>query len=303
MEHWLRRFDRYLQVERHGSIYTRKAYINDIGQFILYVQQRLSQSQANLNSFTRATLRGFLAHLVRSGYTPRTVARKLATLRSFARYLVRESAIIANPTLNITSPKLPKRLPHFLTRHEMQSLLALPAVDTFSGLRDRLILYLFYTTGVRISEAANLQVQDIQFWDGTLRVKGKRDKVRLLPMGRGLTQLLQNYLDLRRSQVIKSTRSAEFVFVDDRGEPYTRQQLARLIQGYIRRIADPKKAHPHALRHSFATHLIDEGANIMSVKELLGHASLSTTQIYTHVSAEHLRRIYKQAHPRAGKNK
>lgn len=298
---WLSRFDRYLEVEKHGSVHTRAAYVNDIQQLISYLKERFSQSEPQLDVLTRSALRGYLSHLVRNGYTARSVARKLATVRSFARYLIRESATKTNPTHNIISPKLPKRLPHFLTQNEMQALLVLPVLDTFAGIRDRVILLLFYTTGVRISEAVGLRLGDLQFWDSTIRVHGKRDKVRLLPLGRGLAKMLQEYLDLRRQIAEKSGKVGEYVLLDDHGEPFTRQRLARLIQGYIRRIADPQKAHPHALRHSFATHLIDEGADIVSVKELLGHENLSTTQIYTHVSAEHLRRVYKQAHPRAEK--
>ncbi len=300
-DHWLQRFDRFLQVERQGSHYTREAYVNDIRQFIAYLQQRFSTTPPGVDLFTREAVRGYLAGLVRSGYTPRSVARKLATLRSFARYLIRESVIVQNPTANIISPKLPKRLPKFLTQQEMEALLHLAEGETFVALRDRLVLWLFYSTGVRISEAVTLRVPDIQFWDGTLRVLGKRNKVRIVPLGRGLTELLRKYLKIRQLQVQKSNAAGDFVLLTDAGRPFSRQQLARLIQGYIRRVADPKKAHPHALRHSFATHLIDEGADIMSVKELLGHSSLSTTQIYTHVSAEHLRRVYKQAHPRAGR--
>ena len=299
--YWLSRFDRFLEVERHGSPHTRAAYVNDIQQLIVYLTERFSQSEPHLDLFTRQTLRGFLAHLVRHGYTARSVARKLATLRSLARFLVREAAIQSNPTANLISPKLPKRLPHFLTQNEMQALLALPEIDSFMGLRDLVILQLFYSTGVRISEAAGLRLTDLQLWDGTLRVLGKRNKVRIIPIGRVLAKLLPSYLKLRQAHAEKSAQSGDCVFLDDHGQPFTRQRLARLINGYMRRIADSQKSHPHALRHSFATHLIDEGADILSVKELLGHASLSTTQIYTHISAEHLRRVYKRAHPRADK--
>jgi len=139
----------------------------------------------------------------------------------------------------------------------------------------------------------------VQLWEGTLRVHGKRDKTRLLPLGHHMTQILQEYLRLRDSVAARRPHSSDFVLLTDEGTPFTRQQLARLIRGYMLRIADKRKAHPHALRHTFATHLLDEGADILSVKELLGHASLSTTQVYTHLSAEHLRRVYRQAHPRA----
>ncbi len=299
LTHWLSRFAHALEVERHNSVHTREGYTRDLMQLVEYLTERYRCEAPELALFDRGAVRGFLSHLLRKGYSARSIARKLATLRSFARYLVRESALPANPVLAIRSPKLPKRLPDFLTQDEVQRLLQLPPPESFAGLRDSVILKLFYATGVRISEAVQLQVADIQLWDGTVRVHGKRDKTRVLPLGRHLTTALQNYLRLRESVAAQNPLARDFVLLSDDGKPFSRQQLARLIQGYLLRVADKHKAHPHALRHSYATHLLDEGADILSVKELLGHASLSTTQIYTHVSAEHLRRVYKQAHPRA----
>lgn len=295
LTYWLKQFDRFLEVEKSASSHTREAYRTDLQQLDEYLRQRFKGREPQPSLLTRASLRGYLGQLVREGYTARSVARKLATLRSFARYLVRESALPANPTLNLTSPKLPKRLPHFLTQTEMQRLLSLPEGDSRTGRRDRLILQLFYSTGMRVSEVAGLRIGDVRLWEGTLRVLGKRDKVRLLPIGRQQSRLLKEYLGERGGA------TQDPVFVREDGRAFSRQDLARLLQSYMRRVVDAQKSHPHALRHSFATHLIDEGADIMSVKELLGHASLSTTQIYTHVSAEHLRRVYKKAHPRAEK--
>ncbi len=299
LPYWIQRFALSLEVERNCSIHTRQGYLRDLGQLEAYLAGRYSRETPTVEALSRASVRGFLSHLLRHGYAARSIARKQATLRSFARFLVRESAIAVNPLLAVHSPRLPKRLPDFLTREEVQQLLQLPAVDSFSGLRDSLILKLFYATGVRISEAAGLRRGDVQLWEGTLRVHGKRDKTRLLPLGHHMTQILQEYLRLRDSVAARNPHSSDFVLLTDEGTPFTRQQLARLIRGYMLRIADKRKAHPHALRHTFATHLLDEGADILSVKELLGHASLSTTQVYTHLSAEHLRRVYRQAHPRA----
>ena len=297
--YWIQRYTQALEVERQSSIHTRQGYHRDLLQWSDYLNERYHGETAGKEWVNRSAMRGFLSHLLKKGYSPRSIARKQATLRSFARFLVRESILPANPFLAIHSPKLPRRLPDFLTRDEMQKLLRLPAGGSFQELRDSVTLRLFYATGVRISEAVRLKLSDLQLFDGTMRVQGKRDKTRLVPLGRHMAQILQEYLRLRATVAGQNPRSDDFVLLDNEGYPYTRQRLARLIQGYLLRVADKRKAHPHALRHSFATHLLDEGADILSVKELLGHASLSTTQIYTHVSAEHLLRVYKQAHPRA----
>jgi integrase/recombinase XerC len=298
LPYWIQRFTHALEVERNCSTHTRQGYIADLAQLMEYLV-RYQGDTPTVGLLNRSVVRGFLSHLLRQGYSPRSIARKQATLRSFARYLVRESVLQVNPLLAIHAPRLPKRLPDFLTSDEIQRLLQLPAEDSYAGVRDSLTLKLFYATGVRISEAAQLKVSDIQFWDGTLRVHGKRDKTRILPLGRQMIQILQEYLPLRKVVAVQTPRSQDYLLLNDQGQPYTRQQLARLLQGYLLRIVDKRKAHPHAIRHTFATHLLDEGADILSVKELLGHSTLSTTQVYTHISAEHLRRVYNQAHPRA----
>ncbi len=296
---WVLRFDRYLEIEKHHTSHTRSAYRNDLQQFILYLADRFDTEHPELAYFERSAVRGYLAALLQKGYAARSIARKLATLRAFARFLVRESALITNPVRAIRSPRQPKRLPIFLTQGEMRQVMLLPDTTRFAGIRDLLSLKLFYATGVRISEAAGLKIKDVQLWQGTLRVHGKRDKTRIVPLGRQVIETLRHYLPQREHLLMQSGAGADFLLLRDDGTPFTRQQLARLLQRYLRRVADRHKAHPHALRHTFATHLLDEGADILSVKELLGHSSLSTTQVYTHVSAEHLRRIYKQAHPRA----
>lgn len=296
---WVRNFDHYLQVEKNSSVHTRRAYVEDLRQFILYLSKRYQTSVPELSLIERPAIRGYLSTLVHQGYAARSVARKLATLRAFSRYLVRQSALSSNPVRAIRSPRQPKRLPVFLSEDEMRRLLAVPDACQFAGLRDLLALKLFYATGVRISEAIALKLADVQVWEGTLRVHGKRDKTRIVPLGRKVIETVRLYLPQREQLLIQKAVHSEYLFIQEDGTPFTRQQLALIISGYLLRIADKNKAHPHALRHSFATHLLDEGADIMSVKELLGHASLSTTQIYTHVSAEHLRRVYKQAHPRA----
>jgi len=302
IEYWIPRFVKYLQVEKRSSVHTRNAYEKDLYQFLEFLKQRYQNSNPGLDLFTRFTIRGFLSYMVEKQYTPRSTGRKLATLRAFSRYLVREGFLTVNPTLNIASPKLDKKLPQFVTKSEIKDLLKLPDVNTFEGLRDFIIIELFYSTGMRVTELINLRVRDINLNTGTLSILGKGNKRRVVPLGDSLFKDLQQYLKSRAEHDGTKLEYNDFIFVKKYKEPYTRQQIARIVNKYIKKIADADKAHPHALRHTFATHLLDEGADLMSVKELLGHSNLSTTQIYTHVSAEHLKRIYRKAHPRANKD-
>jgi len=302
IEYWIPRFIKYLEIEKRSSIHTRNAYEKDLYQFLEFLKERYQNATPGLDLFTRFTIRGFLSYMVEKKYTPRSTSRKLATLRAFSRYLVREEFLKVNPTINIASPKLDKKLPQFVTKSEIKALLNLPEVNTFEGLRDLLIIELFYATGIRVTELVNLRVKDLNFNAGTLSILGKRNKRRVLPLGNLLLKDLHNYLKERAEHDNTNPEYNDYIFVKKYKEPFTRQQIAQIVNKYINKIADTAKAHPHALRHTFATHLLDEGADLMSVKELLGHSNLSTTQIYTHVSAEHLKRIYKKAHPRADKD-
>ncbi len=298
---WLKAFMRYLNAERHSATNTKLAAENDLSQFQQYLSDRYKVDQPDLTLFTRSAVRGFLSTLLRRGISPRSIARKLSVLRTFAKYLVREDALDVNPTLAIASPKLDRRLPDYLSQTEMKAVLSLPDVQTKDGLRDLVILELFYATGVRVTELAGLKTSDIDMKEGTIRVIGKRKKERVVPMGEVVRRDLQAYRKLCEGTDAERSEYGKYIFVKVDRTPLNRHQIAQIVRSYIRRVADIEKAHPHALRHTFATHLLDEGADLMSVKELLGHASLSTTQIYTHVSAEHLKQVYKQAHPRAEK--
>jgi integrase/recombinase XerC len=293
-------FLKSLEVERRCSVHTRAAYENDLRQFSAYLSQSFSEENPSLDLFTRPIIRGYLARLVGDRFSPRSISRKLATLRAFAKFLMRSETLKNNPTLNIASPKLDRRLPDYLTRSEILKILQLPDKKSVEGLRNYVILELFYATGVRVSELIELRIRDVQFSQGTIRVKGKRAKERVLPMGNRVARDLSSFLDRIAGQGEYSGGYDDYIFKRDDGEKFSRQQIARIVGMYIKRVSTKEKAHPHALRHTFATHLLDEGADLMSVKELLGHSNLSTTQIYTHVSAEHLKKIYNKAHPRAG---
>ncbi|MDZ7370342.1 MAG: tyrosine recombinase XerC [candidate division KSB1 bacterium] len=292
---WLAEFIHRLQVEKHSSAHTISAYQSDLLQFIDFLSARYGAPAPDVSRFNRAAVRGYLSHLVRSKASPRTTARKLSALRSFARFLLKEDAVAVNPTINIATPKIRRNLPDYLSVKEMQALLQSVDPTQPNGLRDLVMLELFYDAGLRVSELISLRQNDIRIAERVLRVTGKRNRTRVLPLGERLLADLQALLAKRRDEGMEFNG---YIFVNKNGKPMSRMQAAAVVRKHVARVADRKKAHPHALRHTFATHLLDQGADLMSVKELLGHQNLSTTQIYTHVSAEHLKKIYHQCFPR-----
>lgn len=296
-------FARYLEVERRSSTHTISAYRKDLEQFRNYLSERKKVEVPRLSHWDRSMTISFLSFLVKDKYTPRSISRKLSSLRAFARYLIIRNVLTVNPTTGIPSPKMDKRLPKYLTQQEVQQLLQLPDCSTYEGLRDLIILELFYATGIRVSELVDLRIKNLSLTKGSIRVMGKRKKERIVPLVRKVQDDLHQFLQMQKARNGTEPEYEDYIFVKENKEPFTRQQIASIVKSYISKITDSDKAHPHALRHTFATHLLDEGADLMAVKELLGHSSLSTTQIYTHVSIEHLKRIYKQSHPRAGKRK
>ena len=296
---WIPRFIRYLQVIKKSSTHTIAAYENDLVQFADYLAKRFKLESPGFDLFNKPTIRGWLALLVKNKVSSKSIARKLASLRSFSRFLLREQVIDTNPVLNIASPRLERKLPHFLAKEQVEHILLLPDIEKYEGLRDLIILELFYATGIRVSELSGIRLKNINFEAGTLRILGKGNKQRIVPVGTRVLNDLKKYIIAKQIAERKKTEQDDFLFVKKDNRPFTRQQIAVLVKQYIEKIAGKEKAHPHTLRHTFATHLLDEGADLMSVKELLGHSNLTTTQIYTHVSAEHLKRVYKQAHPRA----
>ncbi len=295
MEPLIRQFIRHLQVERKSPANTLQSYETDLRLFAHFLAER--SGAADLTAFSREAVRAYLSHLMRQKMSARTVARKLSALRTFSRFLLREGITEVNPTLNIAAPKIRRNLPVYLSVAEMRALLQLPEADDPAGLRDRLMIEFFYETGVRVSELIGLRIDDIRMEEGLIRVTGKRNKTRLLPLGLQLRSDLEKYLALRRPNK-EGAEFSEYLFVNKNGRPMTRAQAAQIVRRYVSRVADKEKAHPHSLRHTFATHLLNEGADLMSVKELLGHENLSTTQVYTHVSAEHLKKVYRKAFPR-----
>ena len=283
------RFLNYLHTERNASDHTCLNYQLDLKQFFQFLgDQRIRQ-------ITPLEIRRFVAHLSTTHASRRTIARKLSCLRSFFRYLCREGTLKHNPAASVPTPKLEHRLPSFLDEQQMVRLLETPSTKKWQGLRDRAILEAFYSTGARVSELVGLNLEDLDEISGTVVLRGKGKKERLCPIGETALTAIRRYLAKRPKKV----RVPYALFVSQKGTRLTARQVDRLLVQYVRLAGLPASISPHSLRHSFATHLLDRGADLRSVQELLGHANLATTQIYTHVTAQRLKKVYDQAHPRA----
>lgn len=285
------RYLRYLETERNASRHTLVNYALDLQQFLEFLQH------PRLSDVTALEIRRFVAHLSTANLARRSIMRKLSCVRSFFRYLCREGTLEHNPAAAIPTPRLEKRLPSFLDEQQIVKLLGTPAGRKWQITRDRAILETLYSTGMRVSELAGLNREDVDEISGTAVVRGKGKKERLCPIGNTALKAMGAYL-ARRPQD-KRLREPRAVFVSQKGTRLTVRQIDRLLAAYVRQAGLPAAISPHSLRHSFATHLLDRGADLRSVQELLGHASLSTTQIYTHVTAQRLQKVYDQAHPRA----
>ncbi len=292
----------FLQIllsERNYSSHTVRAYDLDIEQFIDYVcHQRSLDNPPDPAGIGRDDVRAFLGDLVRHGLSKRSVARKLASLRGFFTFLVREGKLEVNPTATLSSPKQEKHLPEFLREEEMRTVLESIADDSPTGARDRAMMELFYGTGMRLSELVGLNLSDVDLNSGTVRVFGKGAKERILPIGRKAGDALQTFLSGR--EMFRPKDWTQAFFLNRWGKRISGRGVQMRVQLWLRQVSEKRQLSPHVLRHTFATHLLDRGANLEAVKELLGHASLSTTQIYTHLTMDHLLRVYRQAHPRAG---
>ncbi len=289
-------FITYLRKQRGYSNHTIEAYERDLKQFLAYssVEVQFSSIQELM---TKPYLRSFIYSFRESKRTPRTIARKLATLKSFAKYCVRKKILTSNPTKSLVSPKLDKPLPTILTQKQTAKLSPIPTED-LKTIRNQAIIELFYGTGMRLSELHGLNINSIDQRAQLVRVRGKGNKERVMPVTATAITCVKNYL---RKRVGPSSFDAP-LFTNGKGSRLSRRQIETIVNRELSAVSQQKKRSPHVLRHSFATHMLDGGADIRAVKDLLGHASLSTTQIYTHVSKEHLLKSYKQAHPRAENN-
>ncbi len=295
----LRRFDAYLATERRASAHTRRAYQVDLTQYAAY----LAEAGERVVPSSPALVRGFLARQAGTAGAA-SLARKLSALRALYRFLVREGLAPGNPARAVASPKRPKRLPEVLPEEEVAALVEAPALATPLELRDRAFLELLYASGLRVSELTGLDLDDLDLAQGLVRVLGKRSKERIVPFGRKAAAAVGRYLDEARPVLAAGPSHAgagAAVFLNFRGGRLTSRSVARRLDGWVLHSGLPRHVHPHVLRHCFATHLLGNGADLRGIQELLGHASLSTTQRYTHLDWKRLAAVYDQAHPRARK--
>ncbi len=292
------RFIQYLSSQKHYSSHTVQAYQTDIEQFFEFMKQRIGPHKGyDIDEVSKEDIRIFISGLVRHGMSSRTVARKLASLKALFQYLLRTGVVKINPAAALHGPKLEKHLPGFLREEEIRDALASIDQKSATGVRDRAILELFYGTGMRLSELIHLNMEDIDLSAGTVRVYGKGGKERILPVGRNTGQKIKAYLSRRKELHPKGEVRA--VFLNRQGERMSSRGVQLIVQKWLQHASEKKQLGPHVIRHTFATHLLDRGADLEAVKELLGHASLSTTQVYTHLTTDRIRKIYRQAHPRA----
>lgn len=295
-EGWLPAFVHYLAVERRLSPHTQQAYERDVRAWMQLAQRTGHRDLAAM--FSRPTLLEFLAQSRNEGLAPRSLARRMAGLRAFCRFLRQHGVLAGDPILDVQTPHPPLPLPRFLTVDEVDRLLRQPRLDTPRGIRDAAMLEVLYATGLRVSELVMLPLSALHLQEGWIKVRGKGGKERLVPLGEQAVERLQAYLTGPRQALMRGRRSPQ-VFVTGHGRALTRQGFWKLLRGYARQAGVTTALSPHTLRHSFATHLLERGADLRSVQQMLGHSDISTTQLYTHVLEERLRSAYQRYHPRA----
>jgi len=283
----------YLQAEKNASAYTVRNYTDALLEFFTYVR---GQGIDSLREVNKQTIRGYLSHLMAQGFAKSSIARKLSAIRSFYRYLLREELVQVSPAATTASPKLDRRLPSFLTVEDAKRLVESPDLSKPQGQRDRALLELLYASGLRISELVNMNVEQVNLATNEIRVWGKGAKERVVLIGAPAARALNVYINQGRTELLGGKKN-NALFVNRYGGRLPARRVQKILERYARNI--DKKVHPHMLRHTFATHLLDGGADLKVVQELLGHADLSSTQIYTHVTQSRARKIYLAAHPMA----
>ncbi len=306
LEEYLEQFFQHLRYERNVSPHTLRNYTSDLGQFHEHIAPPKSdgtREQIAVKDIDHITIREWMAELHSDNAKKTTVARKLASLRTFFQFLVREGVLELNPAKLVATPRIERKLPTHLSMEDAFRFIETPDLETDLGKRDRAILEFIYATGMRVSELTKLNLKDIDFKEKLVRVTGKRNKQRILPFGEPALQSLLYYLNEARADFLNNCppveRDEQAVFLNYQGTRITTRSVGRMVDKYIKECADIPDISPHSLRHSFATHLLDSGADLRDIQELLGHARLSTTQIYTQVSMEKLIEVYDNAHPKA----
>ncbi|WP_461630200.1 tyrosine-type recombinase/integrase [Labilibaculum euxinus] len=283
----------YLQFEKRYSVHTIISYDCDLTQFFDFMSKNEVEEVKDVDF---KSVRKWIVFLMNEGNSSRTVNRKLSSLKSFFKFLLRESVVDTNPMDRVVGPRQGKKLPGFVAEHAMQLLREVEFGEGFEGVRDRLVVEMFYQTGMRLSELMNLKITSFNRGTSLVKVLGKRNKERIIPVSKGLEKLLDEYLEERNRTF---EERSDFLFVTKKGVPVYEKLLYRIVTKHLSKITTLAKRSPHVLRHTFATHLLNNGAELNAVKELLGHSNLSATQIYTHTTFERLNKVYKQAHPRA----
>ena len=302
MEKLIEQFLEHLRYERNVSAHTLRNYSSDLEQFTHFLAPDEKAKLPDITEIDHLTIREWMSALHSEQKKKSSIARKLATLRTFFQFLVREGLLELNPAKLVSTPKLEKKLPNHLSIEEAIRFIESPDLETDLGKRDRAMLELMYATGVRVAELTTLNVADVDFQNQLIRVTGKRRKQRIVPFGDPAGEAIRNYLRVREKFLFNapvSKRDEAALFLNYQGTRITTRSVGRMVEKYIRICAGMHNISPHALRHSFATHLLDSGADLRDIQELLGHARLSTTQVYTHVSMEKLIEVYDKAHPKA----
>jgi integrase/recombinase XerC len=305
MQDYINRFGDYLKYERNVSEHTLRNYMSDLEQFhdhLCPVDSAGKRRHVEITQVDHITIREYLSKLYQEKRKKTSIARKLATLRTFFKFLCREEVVQLNPARLVSSPRLEKKLPKVLTVDDVMRFIETPDLETVLGKRDRAILEVLYATGCRVSELAGINLDDIDFDHESIRVRGKGRKERIVPFGSKAKEAMQMYMGVRGELLLEAAeeeRDPMALFLNYQGTRITTRSVGRMIDKYVQECAMMHDISPHSLRHSFATHLLSAGADLRAIQELLGHARLSTTQIYTQVSMEQLMQVYDKAHPKA----
>lgn len=295
MNEHLRSYLHYLELEKNAALNTIVSYKLDLGRYFDYLG---TVRITNLEAVTEASVEGFLGTLHDLGLSARSMSRTFSAIRGFHKFLVSEGVRTSDPTLNVVPPKLARHLPDVLNQDEVETILNQPDTLEPLGIRDRAILETMYATGMRVSELITLRLVNVAADDNTVRVFGKGSKERLVPIGNPALRWIRRYVDDVRSALAKRGRSRDILFLNARGNPLSRMGIWNIVRSHTAKAGITKEVHPHTFRHSFATHLLEGGADLRAVQEMLGHADISTTQIYTHIDREYLKEVHRTFHPR-----